>query len=113
MSTYSRMKDFYDIYSICKKFDFDGMILQRAVKTTFEKRKIRFEQTPLVFSSTFINSVEKERQWIAFKKRIGYQSDVDFEMVMNKIMHFLEPVCKNIISDADFNKQWTPKPPWR
>lgn len=102
----SRMKDFYDIYSICKKFDFDGMILQRAIKTTFEKRKIRFEQTPLVFSSTFINSVEKERQWIAFKKRICYQSDVDFEMVMNKIMHFLEPVCKNIISDTDFNKQW-------
>jgi len=103
----SRMKDFYDIYSISQKFDFSGRVLQQAINATFERRGIRLDQTLFIFTTAFINSTEKDRQWKALKKRIDYQSDVDFETVMKNIMLFLEPVCNNIIKNAVFDDHWS------
>lgn len=36
------MKDYYDIYYIANKFDFDGATLTRALKKTFENRNHSF-----------------------------------------------------------------------
>ena len=38
----SRMKDYYDIYYIANKFDFDGEILTEALRKTFANREHRF-----------------------------------------------------------------------
>lgn len=92
-----------------KKIDFNGEILQQAVKSTFEKRRMHFDQTPVIFTTAFINSAEKERQWIAFKKRIRYQSEVDFATVMKSIRFFLDPICKNIIKNEVFYDYWSVK----
>lgn len=32
------MKDYYDIYYLANKFDFDGVVLTEALKKTFENR---------------------------------------------------------------------------
>lgn len=100
----SRMKDFYDIYSLSKKFDFDGPVLQQAIVATFKKRGVSLNQKPHIFTTAFINSVDKKRQWESFKKRIKYQSEVDFETVMKSIVSFLEPVIEQI--DL-FEKRWS------
>jgi hypothetical protein len=34
----SRMKDFYDVWLLCRYFDFDGATLAEAVRQTLEKR---------------------------------------------------------------------------
>lgn len=34
----SRMKDYYDIYYLANRFDFDGATLTKALKKTFENR---------------------------------------------------------------------------
>ncbi len=36
----SRMKDYYDIYYLANKFDFDGATLTKALKKTFENRNL-------------------------------------------------------------------------
>ncbi|WP_207725475.1 nucleotidyl transferase AbiEii/AbiGii toxin family protein [Acetobacterium malicum] len=100
----SRMKDFYDIYSLSKKFDFDGPVLQKAIVATFKKRGVSLNQKPHIFTTAFINSVDKKRQWESFKKRIKFQSEVDFETVMKSIVSFLEPVIEQI--DL-FEKCWS------
>lgn len=100
----SRMKDFYDIYSLSKKFDFDGRVLQKAIVATFKKRGILLDPKPYIFTTTFINSVDKKRQWESFKKRIKYQAEVDFKTVMKRIVSFLEPVIEQI--DL-FEKRWS------
>jgi len=41
----SRMKDFYDVAVLGRDFDFDGELLTRAIRATFERRK-----TPLPVS---------------------------------------------------------------
>src|SRR4029079_13204017 len=37
--TNSRMKDYYDIWLISQKFDFDGVNLVRAIEATFRRRR--------------------------------------------------------------------------
>lgn len=48
----SRMKDYYDIYYLANKFDFDGNILSNALRKTFENRGHAFttEQFEAVMS---------------------------------------------------------------
>ncbi len=36
--TNSRMKDFYDLWILSSQFEFDGAVLMKAVKATFERR---------------------------------------------------------------------------
>lgn len=61
----SRMKDYYDIYYLANKFDFDGVTLTQALKKTFENRGRtftvgQFEQVmgfglmPLIYCSSII-----------------------------------------------------------
>ena len=54
----SRMKDYYDIYYLANKFDFDGKVLTEALKKTFENRGHAFaiEQFEQVMS--FAEEVE-------------------------------------------------------
>ncbi len=39
----SRMKDFYDLWYMARRFDFDGALLARAVSATFSNRKTAHE----------------------------------------------------------------------
>ena len=38
----SRMKDYYDIYYLANKFDFDGKVLTEALRKTFQNREHNF-----------------------------------------------------------------------
>lgn len=38
----SRMKDYYDIYYLANKFDFDGNVLTEALSRTFQNRGAQF-----------------------------------------------------------------------
>ncbi len=49
----SRMKDYYDIYYLSNTFDFDGEILTKALKTTFENRGHHFTVEQFIRVMTF------------------------------------------------------------
>lgn len=44
----SRMKDYYDIYYLANKFDFDGNLLTEALRKTFANREHNFTEEHLV-----------------------------------------------------------------
>lgn len=102
----SRMKDFYDIYSLSKLYNFDGTILKQAVESTFIHRETHMPEAPTVFSKSFKESVEKKQQWNAFKKRIAINNDLDYEETISLIKEFLEPIYYAIIRKEDFIKIW-------
>jgi hypothetical protein len=37
----SRMKDYYDVWILAGQFDFDGQVLQSAIKATFRRRRTK------------------------------------------------------------------------
>ena len=49
------MKDYYDIYYLANKFDFDGALLTEALKKTFENRVHTFTAEQFAHVMTFDN----------------------------------------------------------
>ena len=63
----SRMKDFYDIYSMLKTFNIDRASLQKAIEVTFTRRKTVIpKEIPIALSDEFAYDKEKNKQWQQF-----------------------------------------------
>ena len=67
----SRMKDFFDIWMLCRQFNFDGIQLLQAIQLTFEQRGTLLSNNVVAFQAAFI--AEKQVQWSAFCRRIGLE----------------------------------------
>lgn len=66
----SRMKDFYDLWIMAHRFDFDGLMLSEAIRNTFARRQTPLPtQTPSGLSLTFYNDTRKNLQWNAFLRK--------------------------------------------
>ena len=64
----SRMKDFYDVWFMSSRFEFDGETLVKAIRTTFDRRKTKLPETvPAAFAEEFATT--KTLQWNAFVRR--------------------------------------------
>ncbi|WP_051330738.1 nucleotidyl transferase AbiEii/AbiGii toxin family protein, partial [Aneurinibacillus terranovensis] len=102
----SRMKDFYDIYTLLTTENFDGRVLMEAVFETFQRRGTQVEREHPVFSEAFAKDEARVRQWKAFLRRIGIADTLDFHEVMLKITKFLLPIYQAVIEEEEFFKLW-------
>lgn len=63
----SRLKDFYDIWFLAQRFPFQGLMLCKAMKATFERRKTPLPtEEPLALGSEFSENAKKQEQWKGF-----------------------------------------------
>lgn len=110
----SRMKDFYDIWFLSKNFQFDGEVLQKAIKQTFARRStdIPFEK-PVVFKDLFYADDVKVKQWKAFKRKIQ-QSELpsEFQLITDQVEKLLWPPSISILQEEKFTKTWQPAVGW-
>ncbi|MCI8518120.1 MAG: nucleotidyl transferase AbiEii/AbiGii toxin family protein, partial [Hungatella sp.] len=102
----SRMKDYYDIYYIANKFDFDGATLTEALRKTFENRGHTFtvEQFELVMA--FDNDEAMQKKWKAFVRKIDTKID-DFSTVLKTIKTFLSEPFIAAMEYKELAKQWS------
>lgn len=102
----SRMKDYYDIYYLANKFDFDGKVLTEALKKTFENRGHAFtiEQFEQVMS--FADDSAMQKKWKAFCRKIDTQTD-DFNTVLKIIEAFLTKPFTVAVKGEKFTEKWS------
>lgn len=102
----SRMKDYYDIYYLANKFDFDGATLTEALKKTFENRGHSFtvEQFEQVISFDRDGSMQKK--WKAFTRKIDTKTD-DYGTVLKTIKAFLTEPFTAEIDNKGFSGRWS------
>lgn len=68
----SRMKDFYDVAVLARDFNFDGELLARAIRATFERRKTTLPTTtPVALTPAFAEDPTKKTQWSGFVRKAG------------------------------------------
>lgn len=101
----SRMKDFYDIYTLLNMNQFDGEILKSAVFETLKRRQTLPPNRIVIFEPTFSEDTKRNAMWIAFLKKINV-SDLQFPVVMKEITAFLQPIHEAILYDKPFQKIW-------
>ena len=109
----SRMKDFYDIWSLATRFEFVEAILAQAIRETFRARQTTLPQAPTAFSDSFANDREKQAQWTAFVRRIQVENvPTSFSDAVQDIKAFLQPVIQALIEEQPFSKHWSPGGSW-
>ena len=91
----SRMKDFYDVWTLSRSYDFDEDRLSRAIAATFERRgtAIPFD-APVALTQTFATDAGKQRQWAAFVRDLAIEIPV-FEAVVADLAGFLMPYARH------------------
>ena len=104
----SRMKDYYDIYYLANKFDFDGATLAEALKKTFENRGHSFTIEQFEQVMGFDNDGAMQKKWKAFTHKIDTKTD-DFSKVIETINLFLAESFKAAAENTKFTAKWSAK----
>lgn len=102
----SRMKDYYDIYYLANKFDFDGATLTEALRKTFENRGHTFTVEQFEQVMSFDDDAAMQKKWKAFIRKIDTKTD-DYSTVLKTINTFLTKPFIAAVKSNDFNKQWS------
>ena len=102
----SRMKDYYDIYYLANKFDFNGKTLTEALKRTFENRGHSFTIEQFDRITAFADDEEMQKKWKAFCRKIDTKTD-DYATILRMIKDFLTEPFTATVEDNLFTATWT------
>jgi predicted nucleotidyltransferase component of viral defense system len=110
----SRMKDYYDLWTLARHFEFEGRLLTDAIKATLDRRGRRLQTAQLPgLEDTFAQTPGKQTQWKAFLRRtVPEQQDVALAEAVTTIRAFLTPVLTGILASKPLEEHWEPKRGW-
>ncbi|NOR41669.1 MAG: nucleotidyl transferase AbiEii/AbiGii toxin family protein [Gammaproteobacteria bacterium] len=110
----SRMKDFYDLWIIASEFDFDGLMLSKAIGNTFSRRRTSLpEHVPLGLSPEFYEDAQKNTQWNAFVRKGALAATLPtLKDICLSLEAFLLPPTQALVRDEEFRANWEPGGPW-
>lgn len=110
----SRMKDFYDLYAMCRRFEFDGVVLSDALSATFARRKTQLpEGVPIALSGEFADSPAKGNQWKAYTRKNQLTgAELALSDVLTAIREFVMPVVDALRRGDKLVNAWKPGGPW-
>jgi predicted nucleotidyltransferase component of viral defense system len=111
----SRMKDYYDICTLCLNFEFHGDVLCEAIRATLTRRGRTIpSELPTGLSDEFATSPGKAQQWKAFL-RTNRSPDVpaDLSSVVQLVRDFLAPLLLSLTAGTPFKSEWLPGGPWK
>lgn len=101
----SRMKDYYDIYYLANKFDFDGKVLAEALRKTFSNREHYFTAEQFDRIMGFGNDMAMQKKWKAFVRKIDIKTD-DYSIVLKTIKAFLTKPFTAAVEGKELAEQW-------
>lgn len=112
----TRMKDFYDLVVLADEFEYDGPLLSRAIRATFDRRNTPIPvQVPDCLLPPFARDGERQGLWQSFLKRSGLQSteSLSFQRTLSRVREFLEaPLLAAGDLDNAFSMVWNSDNGW-
>jgi len=110
----SRMKDFFDVVLLSRMFDFDGSLLARAIRATFDRRGTLLPtRLPVALTPEFANDATKRTQWSAFLRKSSASIEPsDLASIVARAADFVSDPLAAAASDAAWAGLWAPGGPW-
>ena len=102
----SRMKDYYDIYYLANKFNFDGKVLTEALRKTFQNRERIFTVEQFEQVMSFDEDTAMQKKWKAFVRKIDTKTD-DYSTVLKTIKAFLTKPFTAAVGGKEFTPKWS------
>lgn len=109
----TRMKDFYDLWVLSRRFDFAGPVLSAAIARTFSNRKTELAPLPFALTPAFAADPAKQTQWKGFIKKAKLEGvPDDLAQVTGALGAFLLPVAGPLSAGGTFGLAWLAPGPW-
>lgn len=110
----TRMKDFYDLWVLARRFSFAGGTLAQAVAATFLRRGTPIPaESPVGLAPEFHGDVVKQRQWAAFLDRTGLDAHApELSREAELLQSFLLPPLRALDAAESFPMRWAAGGPW-
>lgn len=104
----TRMKDFYDVWKLSQRFEFDGETMVEAIRATFSRRQTPLPSgVPLALSDKFASDPLKTSQWTAFLRKSGLKDqETSLAEVVNLLESFLLPAVERAQAGDRFPRRW-------
>lgn len=111
----SRIKDFFDLWTLSRLFDFDGRVLSLAIQTTFDHRQTPFlSVSPLALTPEFGQHPDKIKQWQGFLRRNRLDAGgVDLPDIITALAAFLMPPLLAAGKGQALAAHWPADGPWQ
>lgn len=110
----TRLKDYFDLDHLATHFEFDGPLLARAIRNTFERRRTAALSTaePIGLSDTFAHDPSRIAAWNAFRRRIGV-APAPLQPIVARVRSFvLPPLYAAATEPGDMEQFWARGGPW-
>jgi len=88
----SRLKDFFDVYSILTKHPINKDLLRLSILATFANRGTSYVENHPLFTPEFAQDKGRLAQWKTVLKKQKNNLDLNFELVMKTISEQLQPI---------------------
>jgi hypothetical protein len=109
----SRMKDFYDVWAVSQRLDFDGTRLSDAIEATFANRGTDIPADPEPLRPAFAEGAMGYRQWRGFLRRHRLEAvQAPLARVIADLALFLAPAARELAAGRAFNATWHAPGPW-
>lgn len=110
----TRMKDFFDLWFLCREFEINGALLVAAIRSTFERRQTPVPAgLPLALTDSFALAPTKGVQWSAFLARSRVvDTALSLPEVVSVVASFLAPVLEAAAGKPANAGSWKPGGPW-
>lgn len=102
-----RMKDFWDVDYLIREFDFDGKLLQKAIRATFKNRQtVLPNELPVALTNDFAKNDRILSLWSGFINRNGIKTSTEIGKVIEDLREFFSPVINGEASGQTFSGIW-------
>jgi predicted nucleotidyltransferase component of viral defense system len=110
----TRLKDFYDLWSVAQTQSLDGATLVEALTRTFLRRGTPVPTSlPTGLGPDFFQDDAKQRQWVGFLRRVAPTGPaIEFHLVIEKLAVFLMPLAMAAAEGSTPPSRWDPDLGW-
>lgn len=111
----SRMKDFFDLWLLSRRFRFDGPLLCDAIAATFGRRQTMLPvETPLALTEEFTGERQKQAQWNALVSKGQLNAEgKSLPEIAETLRRFLVPPTEALNGSVAFSRVWNAGGPWQ
>jgi hypothetical protein len=110
--TNTRLKDYYDVWTLARTQEFAGGSLAAAIRATFARRQtVLPRDEPLALSAAFV--VQRQSEWRTYLKRNRIDdAPAEFEAVVDQIAQLVRPAIAAARETRAWTNQWNPQSGW-
>lgn len=108
----SRMKDYFDLWTLSQHADFDGNILRQAIQETCNRRRTQLtKEPPFGLTDAFAKDDQKQIQWKAFLRKNKLEALAMTDVVEN-LNTFFQPIYLANSDSSALLLYWRAGGPW-